>query len=78
MAVFPSAFHVDHARYNICARGFLNRPYLFIFDRIQVVGEEMVSWGQNSKKRPGDSAEPNRAHRFFSDPGPSIPYGKDI
>ena len=77
----PSAAHVDHARFNIRARGFVNRPYLFVFNRIQVVGEEAPSWGSDLKKRPRGSAEPEAPKRFRSDPGPSnsqLPYGEGV
>jgi hypothetical protein len=67
--------------FNIRARGFVNRPYLFFFNRIQVVGEEAPSWGSDFKKRPSGSAEPEAPKRFRSDPGPSnsqLPYGEGI
>ena len=77
----PFATRSDHTRYNICARGFVNRPYLFVFGRIQVVGEEMTSWGPGSKKRPSSSSESDGFKRFRSDPGssnPPLPYGEDL
>jgi hypothetical protein len=67
--------------YNICARGFVNRPYLFVFDRIQVIGEEMTSWAPDFKKRPGSSAELVPPKRSCSDPSPSnpqLPYDEDL
>ena len=67
--------HVDFfGRYNIVDKATINRPYLFVFDRVQVIGDEMVSWDAGPKKRPqGGSAIPGPSKQFRSDPGPSKP-----
>ncbi|KAF9782686.1 hypothetical protein BJ322DRAFT_166115 [Thelephora terrestris] len=59
--------------YNIVDKNGINRPYLFMFDRVQVIGDEMVSWETSPKKRPDSSASttPGPSKRFRSDPGPS-------
>ncbi|KAF9779875.1 hypothetical protein BJ322DRAFT_1113194 [Thelephora terrestris] len=57
--------------YNIADKATINRPYLFIFDRIQVVGDTMVSWDTGPKKRPSGSAVPGPSKRSYYDPGPS-------
>lgn len=47
-----------------------------MFDRVQVVGDEMVSWdtGSGPKKRSqGGSGIPGPSKQFRSDPGPSKP-----
>jgi hypothetical protein len=43
----------------------VTRPYLFVFDRMQIVGDEMVSWNANSKKRPQDFAMAGPSKRPF-------------
>ena len=71
--VFPPVVHINCERFNICAHGFINRPYLFVFDRIQVIGEDTVFQGSGFKKRPGGSAESDASKRFCPDAGPSNP-----
>jgi len=74
LSVLHSTAYVEFGRYNIATKqNTINRPYLFVFDRMQVVGEEMVSWGTNTKKRPHDSAMAGPSKRLPPDPGPSKP-----
>ena len=54
---------------------------MFVFDKIQIIGGDLVSPGPGFKKRPGGSAESDPSKRFCSDPGPSnprLPYDVDI
>jgi len=69
--MIPLIADFDPTRYNIVTKHGKSRPYLIVFERLQIIGEEMVSWNANSKKRPGDSPEPSPSKRSASGSGPS-------
>ena len=70
--VSRSVIHIDCKSFNICACGFVSRPYMFIFDEI------LSHWGGYGlsgtwfQKGPGGSAELDPSKRFR--PGPGLPF----
>jgi hypothetical protein len=48
-----------------------SRSYMFIFQQLQVIGENMVGWGAQSKKRMIDPSEPRPSKRRSDVPGTS-------
>ena len=74
--MFPPVVHINCKRFNICAHGFINCPYLFVFDWIQVIREDTVFQGSGFKKWPGGSAESdasNNSALMLVHPTPILP-----
>ena len=61
----------DYPRYTIMRGSECSCPYMIIFQPLPIIGENMVGWGAQSKKRPIDPFEPGPPKRPSNDPGPS-------